>query len=138
MHFVFTYLYADCQCFLCFYANAEVSKWFQKTLEFTKGSWRHLFFYTVLFFKNSNFLYVFLTKYSLFLMVLRENKILSQVWHTTLNLFYTLSKQTPLMNSWVYFKRKPSVCTRLVLTSSIFKCLITYPLCLYSCFLENH
>ena len=53
-------------------------------------------------------------------------------------IFYTQSKQTLLMNSWVYFKRKPSVCTRLVLTSSIFKCLITYPLCLYRGFLENH
>ena len=67
-----------------------------------------------------------------------EDKILLQVWHTTLNFFYTQSKQTPRMNSWVYFKRKPSVCTRLVLTSSIFKCLITYPLCLYRGFLENH
>ena len=44
----------------------------------------------------------------------------------------------PEWNSWVYFKRKPRVCTRLVLTSSIFKCLITYPLCLYRGFLQNH
>ena len=75
-----------------------------------KGILKTIIFLDCFIFQNSNSLYVFSTKYSVFLMVLRKNKILSQVWHTTLNFFYTQSIQTPQMNSWVYFKRKPSIC----------------------------
>ena len=73
-----------------FYASAQMLKFkndFTKPLSLQRdpeGTYSFTLFY---FSEILTFIYVFSTKYSVFLMVLRENKILSQVWHTTLNFF---------------------------------------------------
>ena len=73
-----------------FYASAQMLKFkndFTKPLSLQRdpeGTYSFTLFY---FSEILTFIYVFSTKYSVFLMVLRENKILLQVWHTTLNFF---------------------------------------------------
>ena len=73
-----------------FYASTQMLKFkndFTKPLSLQRDPEGTYYFRLFYFSKILTLIYVFLTKYSVFLMVLRENKILSQVWHTTLNLF---------------------------------------------------
>ena len=72
-----------------FYASAQMLKFkndFTKCLSLQRDP-KDTYSFTMFYFSKILTLYVFSTKYSVFLMVLRENKILLQVWHTTLNFF---------------------------------------------------